>query len=184
MATINSHRRRQAFHRDLDRASYSRYWYTNSPSGAATMMPSKATQADGYTAWHREFANLSIKLRETYTGRTLRSEYDRTTNMHFDRIRTVPGGMINVNDPNSPMRYISRGNGSPPVIYSTDITAPGGFLNYSRKNNGILLGSYTTYKKVNNQYQHVIDIGGHLGGNIKSRQAAFKWIGGMWREKK
>ena len=131
MATINSHRRRQVFHSRLHRNSYSRHGYANSPSGAATMMPSKETRADDYTSYRREFADIRIMLAGTFLGNTLKRVYDRHGHgknaAYNDIIRTTPGGFVNPNDHNSPLRY-AHSMGTHPVIYLSDLSGAGGII--------------------------------------------------------
>lgn len=188
MATINSHRRRQVYGRSLSYQSYSRYGYTNSPTGAATMMPSKETRVDDYSAYKRDFAEIRYMTSSTFLGNTLKRVYDRSSYgsnaAYNDILRTAPGGFINPNDPHAPMRH-HQSTGTSRIMYISDMTGAGGYIGYDRRRTGIIK-SYYTHKKVGRggSYQQVIDIGSHIGGNIKSRQGTLKWIGGIWREKK
>lgn len=190
MATINSHRKRQVYHQAI--ARHARYYYmsTAAPAGAATMMPSKETRADTYYAVRRYFADPDQMTKETFVGRTLvrKSSYDRSTQTysHQDIIHTHPSGMVNPDSENGSyfIRSYSRNNNTPPV-YMADQTGVGNMLSYSRANTGILNNTGMNYKtnRTTGNYTKVMDVAGHLGGNIKSRASTLKWVGGMWRAK-
>ena len=156
------------------------------------MMPSKENRADEYYSKMRDFASLRNSLSRTFLGGTLKIISIRDISMGSyttkDVIATSPANFIDPTSSVNPYRYTSSGLGAKPVIYNSHMSGAAGLLQYSRKSTGLILGGYTSYKKVGTgnggNYKHVFAIGDYIGGNIKSRQATLKWIGGMWREKK
>lgn len=203
MATINSHRKRQTYSRDASR-NYRGYSASGTATtSAVTMMPSKGTSGDTYSVYRREFADLTFKLKASYVGSTLRTESIRTPNTsgigshytYLDTIRTTPAGMMNPDDPYSGARYAANHFGSAAglmrydPIYVAEMSGIASYMEYSRRNTGLINNGHMMYKSVrggntNTTHMRVISLGDYIGGNIKSRQTALKWIGGMWREKK
>lgn len=195
MASINSHRKRQAYSRDL----YSRGNMTSpkaAPCIAATIMPSKNTRGQDYYAYGRTFADLQDKLQRSYVGNALRKHRTHTpgtgTITYEDKILTSPAGMGNLYDDDNHLRFYFRqynntyGNAAP-IIYSSEYSAAGWVLNYSRRYTGLINNGHHSHKSIrvkgSSSYCQVMALGDHIGGNIKSRHTALKWIGGMWKEK-
>jgi hypothetical protein len=125
-------------------------------------------------------------------------EYWSATRWFGQLERFTIGGYLNTNeyygyspDRNAPKMYVfnpagaidqpQRRGASIAIDASGYNSKVASFFNYQRKYTGLMgNNSSSTYKKVGNAHKHVFDIGGHIGGNIKSRQAAVKWTVGNW----
>ena len=171
MASINSHRRRQVYTDNRNPA------ITGASSGAPktliAFMGGVTTRADEYYANRRQFNNFDRARQGGYLNSITVKNYNHINNTETIALVPKGGGVVN---PSTNYKGLTIDN-------ETWQTLPARILSYPRHNNGILNGGYFSYRKVGTRSQYVIDLGVSIGGNIKSRATAVKWIAGNWRAK-
>lgn len=174
MATINSHRKRQVY--SEVRRERQMYLYRQAPPKYTfVMMPSKMLVGEEYYAINRKFANPSTMVNGSNYLNSMKEVFTGANNQTKYYTRPTPAGVIDKDS------YESHRSG---LIYQ------GGqyfidSIRRSRQSSGIY-GVYITSRRAPKQqiYSKVVELGSYVGGNIKSRQALLKWVGGMWRSKK
>lgn len=183
MATINSHRKGQVY------SEVRSPGYFVSQGGVPKkqtlgIMPGKYYRSDNYYSGQQDFNTLGRAIHSGFLGANKEPIYNyaRAGLMNHNTVLYSfnPSGTVSMLDSRS-IFAVDLGDRN----YSTNIYQ---IMNYSRKQTGVINNGHTSYKRVreadgSSGYKYVLPISEYIGGNIKSRQATLKWIGGMWRAK-